>query len=28
VTLQSSAVYTLFMSVNGATVSGTLRKDR
>jgi len=28
VTLQSSAVYTLFMSANGATVSGTLRKDR
>jgi len=28
VTLQSSAVYTLFMSANGAIVSGTLRKDR
>jgi hypothetical protein len=28
VTLQSSAVYTLFMSANGTTVSGTLRKDR
>jgi hypothetical protein len=28
VTLQSSGVYTLFMSANGATVSGTLRKDR
>lgn len=28
VTLQSSSVYTLFMSANGATVSGTLRKDR
>jgi hypothetical protein len=28
VTLQSSGVYSLFMSANGATVSGTLRKDR
>ena len=28
VTLQSASVYTLFMSANGATVSGTLRKDR
>ena len=28
VTLQSAAVYTLFMSANGTTVSGTLRKDR
>lgn len=28
VSLQSSAVYTLFMSASGATVSGTLRKDR
>ncbi|MGH8235448.1 MAG: DUF4397 domain-containing protein [Steroidobacteraceae bacterium] len=28
VTLQSASVYTLFMSTNGATVSGTLRKDR
>jgi uncharacterized protein DUF4397 len=28
VTLQSAAVYTLFMSADGATVSGTLRKDR
>jgi hypothetical protein len=28
VTLQSAAVYTLFMSSNGTTVSGTLRKDR
>jgi len=28
VTLQSASVYTLFMSANGATISGTLRKDR
>ena len=28
VTLQSAAVYTLFMSASGTTVSGTLRKDR
>jgi hypothetical protein len=28
VTLQSAAVYTLFMSANGTAVSGTLRKDR
>jgi hypothetical protein len=28
VTLQPSAVYTLFMSASGTTVSGTLRKDR
>ena len=28
VALQSSGVYTLFMSASGATVSGTLRKDR
>ena len=28
VSLQSSGVYTLFMSASGATVSGTLRKDR
>ena len=28
VTLQAASVYTLFMSANGATVSGTLRKDR
>jgi hypothetical protein len=28
VTLQASAVYTLFMSSSGGTVSGTLRKDR
>jgi hypothetical protein len=28
VTLDAGSVYTLFMSANGATVSGTLRKDR
>ncbi len=28
VTLQSASVYTLFMSASGATISGTLRKDR
>ena len=28
VTLQAAAVYTLFMSSSGGTVSGTLRKDR
>ncbi|HKS57292.1 MAG TPA: DUF4397 domain-containing protein [Steroidobacteraceae bacterium] len=28
VTLQASAVYTLFMSSSGGTISGTLRKDR
>ena len=28
VSLQSAGVYTLFMSANGTTVSGTVRKDR
>jgi hypothetical protein len=28
VTLEAGSIYTLFMSANGATVSGTLRKDR
>jgi hypothetical protein len=28
VTVDAGSVYTLFMSANGATVSGTLRKDR